>query len=275
MQGSLQKGAQVVGFMVREITDINAADQSVEGPNSIMLAEAYENQRNFSISVFVVTEDSPKYISVDYFKPNHENFLGRSYHIAIKSIYGIKGEPGRQGTRGSRGERGPAGPVGPAQALSWNAEGGQLVQENGPTIVIDEIRSAELKPALELSGVTAPVNGEHADDLQRSALHVSSGTSSLSSAGTYPTVTIDNTFVQDDVQGTGLDIRGSAFRANGVKYFFPVVQLPDTDEEITAETEAQFTDKILAVRSVKWDRDPATGRMVPNLYLELREGSRI
>ena len=95
---------------------------------------------------------------------------------------------------------------------------------------------------------------------ERTALHITSGTTTFSSNTPQATFTVENAYVDetgDVTTGAAIDIRKCGFKANGIKYYFPEYNAEDVK-----------VGSILKISDIKFDYDPHTSAAYPSVFFE-------
>ena len=164
---------------------------------------------------------------------------------------------------------------------SWNSEGGKLAQNEvdaDGNIIDGGVTLADLtmntfansennSNAIKITGLNADAGTTYSPEIERTAIYVESGTSTLTSSTLPATLTVSNSLYDTSGGGNlaaGLDLRVSPMKFSNIKYFFPVQeQLTDADADL-------FMNKSLVVSEVKFDIDTDTGKYIPNLYFQLQ-----
>ena len=161
--------------------------------------------------------------------------------------------------------------------LHWDSNGGQLEQfENeaafsssmDPVGVVSLNEFSETDAAisaLSIRGVNVTPSDEikYAAVHERTALHISAGTTTFASNSNEATFTVCNSFEDnsgDDVnKGASIDIRDSGFKAADIKYFFPKVDNP------MGFLQPNMT---LQIKNITYDIDDTSGKQYPNVYFK-------
>jgi hypothetical protein len=166
---------------------------------------------------------------------------------------------------------------------TWNPIGGKLAQNEvdaDGNILDDGVTLADITMntfsnpenntnAIKISGLNADATTEYDPNIERTAIYVDSGTSTLSSNTLPATLTLSNSLVDTSGGDDGgnlaaaLDLRTSPFKFSNIKYFFPIQAQLDTPDT------SAFEGKRLVVSEVKFDKDTTTQKYIPNLYFTL------
>jgi len=165
---------------------------------------------------------------------------------------------------------------------AWNPIRGRLTQNEidaAGNVVTDGLTLADVvmntfsnpennENAIKISGLNADATTTYHPNIERTAIYVDSGTSTLSSRTLPATLTLTNSLV-DTSGGDGgnlaaaLDLRTSPLKFSNIKYFLP------ESEPLDSADVSLFEGKKLVVSNVKFDKDTTTGKFIPNLYFAL------